>query len=544
VNALSARRLRIISWTVFSMACLLFVFLNYVFYTNVGILWRDEISSVAVADMPTLSDTVANFATAGAPSLFPAILHFWIKIGMDASDDWLRLLPFLISLGVVAALVWRGVRSGGRPPLLALALLAFNPTVFYWGASVRPYGLTVIFIVVLFGSLQRMLQEPSIKNAASAAVAAVLAAQSSFQSSYLIAALCAATAIAGIAVKKKSCALFAVAAGAIAGLSLVPYALALSNGVNWVRTLQTPFEELSLWRTIEYSLGSAGIAMIHVWIMLITGALIVPPLLLLSGWKTEKGRDRFATSLYAATAIPLSVLGMILFLWMVGISPSPWRTIPLMALLAMAVDAALGAAGDGRRALIGVMGTACLVISLCLPTMWFWAHVHFTNIDTIAAHLMRDERPGDFAVIMLPFCGISFDRYYDGRTPWMTMPPIPHEDLAQYDKVMRHYMNSPQETLDPLIDKITETLQSGGRVWMIGGMPTMLTDGERAHDLIPAPHPVYGWNIDGYLYDWQENLGALLRAHVLQVTPIDIPQEQGVMPHEKLPLELIEGWQQ
>ncbi len=539
---MSAHKLKLISWILFSLACLLFVFLNCVFYVNVGALWRDEVSSLTVADMPTFFSTLANFEIAGAPSLFTAILHFWIKIGTAASDAWLRLLPLLISLGIAAALVWRGVKFEGRPPLLALALLAFNPTVFYWGASLRSYGLAVIFIVVLFSLLQKMLEEPSFKNAAFAAVAAVLVVQSSFQGVHLVAALCAATAVAGIAAGKKRCALFALAAGAIAGLSLIPYALTLLKDGDWIATMKTQFMEISFWRVVNNSLGSAGLAMTHVWTLLITGVLIAPALSLLSGQDTEKRRERFATSLYAAAAILLSALGQILFIWFVKIGPSPWRTIPLIALFAMAVEAASGALGDSRRAWVGRIAAACLVISICLPTMWSRAHVHLTNIDKIAAHLMRNERPGDFIVILPYYCGISFDRYYAGKTPWMTLPPIPQGELAEYDKVIRRHMESPQKAIDPLIEKMTKTLRSGGRVWMIGGTPMTPEKGEQAPELIPGPHPVHGWDIEWYFPAWQEHVGVLLEKHADQITLIDNSLRQNVMLHERFPLIFIEGW--
>ncbi|MFA4971609.1 MAG: hypothetical protein WC683_03270 [bacterium] len=539
---MSAHKLKLISWILFSLACLLFIFLNCVFYVNVGALWRDEVSSLTVADMPTFFSTLANFEIAGAPSLFTAILHFWIKIGTAASDAWLRLFPLLISLGIAAALVWRGIKFGRRPPLLALALLAFNPTVFYWGASLRSYGLAVIFIVVLFSLLQKMLEEPSFKNAAFAAVAAILVVQSSFQGVHLVAALCAATAVAGIAAGKKLCALFALAAGAIAGLSLIPYALALLKDGDWIATIEAQLMEISFWKVVHNSFGSAGSAMTHLWTLLITGVLIAPVLYMLSGQDAEKRRERFATSLYAAGAILLSALGQILFIWFVKIGPSPWRTIPLIALFAMAVEAASGALGESRRAWVGRMAAACLIISICLPTIWSRAHVRLTNIDIIAANIMHNERPGDFVVVVPYFCGISFDRYYAGKTPWMTLPPIPQGELAEYDKVIRRHMESPQKAIDPLIEKMTKTLRSGGRVWMVGGLPWIPEKDEQAPELIPAPHPVYGWSIEGYLPDWHKNVGDLLRKHADQIMQVIIPQKQKVMLHENIPLALIEGW--
>ena len=68
---------------------------------HAGPLWRDEISSLRVATMPTLGGLWTSLVFDPVPGLFFGLLRFWNWACAGASDDHLRLLGFVVGLATV-----------------------------------------------------------------------------------------------------------------------------------------------------------------------------------------------------------------------------------------------------------------------------------------------------------------------------------------------------------------------------------------------------------------------------------------------------------
>ena len=67
------------------------------------------------------------------------------------------------------------------------------------------------------------------------------------------------------------------------------------------------------------------------------------------------------------------------------------------------------------------------------------------------------------------YCGVTFKRYYKAAAPWTTLPPLEDYTLQRVD-LLKAKMQT-KDPIAPVIDRITSTLQSGNRVWLVGSIP-------------------------------------------------------------------------
>src|SRR5437660_577063 len=114
----------------FAVAILLTVVLlacHVIFFLNAGPLWRDEISSLALATKPTLNEFWKSLPLDPFPALYFLLLRLWHAVGFGGSDIALRGLGLLIGVSLIGGL-WRTCYLIDKSaPLWPLALLAFNP---------------------------------------------------------------------------------------------------------------------------------------------------------------------------------------------------------------------------------------------------------------------------------------------------------------------------------------------------------------------------------------------------------------------------------
>ena len=112
-----------------------------------------------------------------------------------------------------------------------------------------------------------------------------------------------------------------------------------------------------------------------------------------------------------------------------------------------------------------------------------------TNVDLIAAPLSSDVATNDYVIVYPFFCGTTFKRYYKGAAPWTTLPPLEDYTLQRWDLFMAQIQT--KDPIAPVIDRITSTLQSGNRVWLVGSFPFSQ---EPLPELHPAPNNPWGWS--------------------------------------------------
>jgi hypothetical protein len=235
-------------------------------------------------------------------------------------------------------------------------------------------------------------------------------------------------------------------------------------------------------------------------------------------------------------------LGSVLFfawLLMLGFPTQAWYYLPLMAFACLALDAAWPALFTGDQARLVRVYSVGASAGLCFLASWSGVHVRQTNVDVIAARLGRLAAPEDLIIVDQWYNGASFSRYYTGRAPWTTLPPLRDQTLQRLD-LFKAAMLSENPT-QPVQRQITDTLKSGHRVWVAGGLPHSST-GKPAPHLPPAPNSSVGWDHDAYSYVWAWQAGDLLQRHGGKAGRLDLALGAPVNEFENLPLWVVQGW--
>lgn len=144
----------------------------------------------------------------------------------------------------------------------------------------------------------------------------------------------------------------------------------------------------------------------------------------------------------------------------------------------------------------------------------------------------------DLIVVTKFYYGVSFARYYKGSAAWMTLPEIADHSVHRYDMLKDKMMEN--EPIKPVLQKMTQTLQNGHRVWLVGGL-RFLRPGEIPRVLSPAPHSPYGWSEGAYQSSWSDMAAFALQTYGHTLEMISIPCDDPVSEFENLSLMVVQG---
>ena len=165
----------------------------------------------------------------------------------------------------------------------------------------------------------------------------------------------------------------------------------------------------------------------------------------------------------------------------------------------------------------------------------------FTNVDLVAQRVAVEAGPDDFIVVTPWYCGITFDRYFKGPTPWDTLPPLKDHSIHRYDLV-REKMET-REVLQPVLAQMAATLQAGHRVWVVGQIRIPAAGQPVPPDLPPPPLKYSHWSDQPYNWNWTDQAVVFLRNHSRQFQQVYSSTNENVNITENLQLQLAEGWQ-
>src|SRR5208282_5561909 len=205
-----------------------------------GPLWRDETNTLNVAQMPSLKEFWNHLSFESFPPLWPLLVRGWSFLGMADSDAGIRVLGLYVGFFFLASLWLCSRWTGGRAPILSIALLGSLPAfVFIVGAN-RAYGLASCLLVLSFGMIWRMVEFPSRSRVLLAGLTCILFAHCVYYDMVFLGAMLAGAAM--------------VAIGAVSGASMVIYLPIIHRGSAYVPMNQSPSFDFSvLW----YKLGNA-----------------------------------------------------------------------------------------------------------------------------------------------------------------------------------------------------------------------------------------------------------------------------------------------
>ncbi|MBN1287222.1 MAG: glycosyltransferase family 39 protein, partial [Anaerolineae bacterium] len=133
-----------------------------VWQLDVQSLWFDELVAVYAASQPLPEIPAADPSN---PPLYFILLHGWLALA-GASPFAIRLLPALLGTLLVAGVWALGRRQGGPATgLLAAALAAISPLLWWYAQEGRMYTLMALEVLALIFLVDRLARRPGDRRA-------------------------------------------------------------------------------------------------------------------------------------------------------------------------------------------------------------------------------------------------------------------------------------------------------------------------------------------------------------------------------------------
>ena len=511
-------------------ATVLFVF--FVRATHAGALWRDECDSVALARLPSFADVLHNLKFTSFPILFPTTIRIFTNL-FGTSDASLRCFGFLVGLALLAVAWFNARKANGDVPLILPALLGLNITFLTVGTGIRGYGLGGVFVALAFGLTAMFVARPT----ALRLIAMFVSYLASMQCLYFDAALVPALLLAAFAIcvfrRQFKWALMLCIVAAVCAISYLPQFQTYREIKSWTILLRYSTSPGSIWHEFQIACGEPVPLMADVWLtiacMSILGAVAV---LSRRTWRSDTG-----PVLFGLLTIAIAATTYFTFLGITHTAPQTRYHLAFLCLLAAVAELIIATlcrfqfVRIARLILVVALGFALPVI------LWPRITQRETTVDLLAKGLQRYAGPDDLIIVNPWFLGPSFSWYYHGQTRWMTIPELSEKRIHRYDLI-----KTKMEERDPIADirsAISKTLQSGNRVWLVGGAQP--TEKKGPLSLSPAPDPVFGWSNQAYTYSWSVQAGAFLQQHVMEGEVVISPQKN-ISIDENIPLLIARGW--
>ena len=216
--------------------------------TYTGPLWRDEVNTINVAQMPSLHELLNNEAFESFPPLYPLLLRGCGLLGMLDGDSGIRVVGLYVALLFLAS-VWLTTRwLGCRGPIFSIALLGSLPSFIFIIGENRAYGLASCLLVLSFGTVWRMLQSPTAARTVAAGVICALFAHCVYYDIVFLCAMLGGGALVTIRRRHwKTLGALAVI-GFVCSSSLAIYLPIIHRGAPFMSMMQWPdFNFLTLW---------------------------------------------------------------------------------------------------------------------------------------------------------------------------------------------------------------------------------------------------------------------------------------------------------
>jgi hypothetical protein len=318
--------------------------------------------------------------------------------------------------------------------------------------------------------------------------------QTLYVNAVLLLAMGAAAAIIAVRRRRWRRAFLILGIDGLAALSLVPYIQPLQRTKDWDVINHIPEFGLSLfWSKLSAALASAVSGAQWLWAAL--AVVVVVGVLAQSYRISSEIRRAKDADLFCFITLSISIPAYFGFLKILSYRTQPWYYVALMGLMAVTLEGVLIILAERwPKYTLRLPIAAAIALWSFLPT-WRAMHVRQTNLDLIAARLKESSGAADTILVAPWYFGITFQRYYDGSSPWITLPPISDHKMHRYDLLKAQMAAS--NPMGPVFDAMTSSLRSGNRVWIVGGL-SFPPPGSSPRVLAPAPQESFGWDEDTY----------------------------------------------
>ncbi|HEX3855796.1 MAG TPA: hypothetical protein VHY30_00695 [Verrucomicrobiae bacterium] len=519
-----------------------------------GPLWRDEINTLSVAQMPSLKELWDNMAFESFPPLWPLLVRGCSFLGLAGSDASIRVLGLYVGLFFLVSLWLCSRWLGGRAPILSVALLGCLPAfVFIVGAN-RAYGLATCLLVLSFGLIWRMVEFPSRSRILLAGLVCFLFAHCVYYDVVFLCAMLSGGALVVIRRRQWKTLMALAVIGSVSAASMAIYLPIIHQGSAYVPMNQPPFFSASmLWFKVSQavsthssaSFGKSRGTEIWLWIGLFLAGSIAALIMQRARVHTSHGPEtatvtavqiRADRALFCVVTMLFGVFGFFAFLLKLHYLTQTWYYVEILCLCAISLDGLLGANWPKLRPW-GLLRISFLLLVMTwgARSAWEEAHTRRSDVDLIAAVLNKAASEQDIIVVEGAWEGITFNRYYHGHTRWMTVPPVDSHLVHRNDLAFAR-MNQP-EPMVPVLQAITNTLHSGHNVWLVG----MVGSKSAVHLDPPLSGRPIEWFV-AYSTYWNAQIAAVLLDHTRQAEVLKIPIDGPVFSLEDLPLTRFSGY--
>ena len=515
------------------IATILIVFLHVCLTPNVGGLWRDEVNTVNLATLPKWQDLWRLHNQDSFPLLFAATVRIWSG-WFGSGDDSVRILGLIIGLAVVAAF-WVNARlTGLRFPFWSLVLAGANPMLIRYGDSARAYGLSLVFLLLMFGLIWKVANNPAWRWISLAAASAALSVHATYYNPVLLFAICAG-AFAVALMKRNWRAMFAVIGiGALAAISLLPYVPTFLRADDWNFLVRYPFTLPFMWQRLSEVIGSPFSFEVILWVALVAAAIVaaVAPF-------ARTGPQSKCVALFCGVALVMGIVSYTAFLKMLSYHTNPWYYLSFVTFVAVCIDPLLAPTGAGPHRPLRAAVAALLLAFTAVPTSQIVAARH-TNLDLVGRQLENLAGPEDLIVLTTWQCGVTLNRYYKGPAAWTTVPPLPDFHFQSHQPIITQMQA--EAPLRPIFQNIERVLKSGHRVWIVGGAP-LPPPGRTPPALPRAGTDKNGWRGSEAFYTvWAMQVMYFLHLHITHAQKVRFPDVGPIGQFEHLDVSVFDGW--
>jgi hypothetical protein len=545
-RGLSPRRLRVVDWVLFTVICVTAVLLQIILYCHAGAFWRDEASTLLIANAPDLSTLWAWLGKDSAPAPIYLLVRLWTWAGIGTTDDGMRLFGTVMFLGLIASVFFSCRAVTGSVPLVAIALVPLNVTIFYYGSSIRAYGLAMVLIVACFGAFWRLARSPTWCNATASLLLAILSCQATYLNCCLLLGIGVGAATVSALCRRWRRVFGILAICIVAAISVLPYLPAIRaheqamlDGGQSMSFSVTRFDEI--FQDLAKTLSDGSSVLLVLWIVLLACAMVLAIARVIG----RRG------SLCAAPSLPLYVLiaavvggsGELLLLAVQSNWTNVWHLAPLTALAGVVIDVGIGRRDNRKWKWLASTGATCVVIAVSLPMLWTSAHLRRTNLDRVSAEVAKRAVPGDLILVNTFWLAPGFKYHYRGDARWNTLPLTSSDmEASIYPLPGISRLTAVPNAIEPTLREVRRTLKSGNRLWIVGSI-TLLPRNAVPPSIGPTPDPEYGSDFRVYIQIWALQVAHLIQTHALrlEVVPVSVDRAP-VNECEDVMLLRVEGW--
>lgn len=524
-----------------TLATLLLVAVHVSMLVHTGALWRDEVNSLNVATLKSWCNVWQMNEYDSYPLLWHMVLRTWTFVGFGETDMGLRILGLIVGLGIIGALWWNAQNFGYGFPLVSILLFASNPTTIRIGNSLRAYGCGALLMLLLLGMIWKVVLNPTMKTCVIAATIALLAVQCLYYNSVLLLAI----SLGGLAVcyrnRSWKAAGVLITIGLVCAFSMLPYLDPISRAGKWHAMVKFPINFPWIAYRFNEAIATSGKPMTWVWLgLLLVALLYCYDRVVKSGF--EKHDHDYDLALFVGVTLGTAIVGYFVFLRMVSFFTQSWYYLLIMGLLAVLIDAAISMLVRNNNGLRGIrLVLFVFVLVMISGNVVRASKVRQTNVDLVAQKLLETSTESDLIIIHPWWPGLTFERYYQGLTPWMTLPDISEHRIQRYDLVMEKMKEDhPNEDI---LEKARNTLQLGHTIWFVCDVSLLQQTGPPRY-LPPAPNGPLGWHEGPYLLYWMRQVAYFMKSHAQTIEEIAVSAGTSVNEHENMRLYRVRVWRE